>query len=627
MKPHYFPLSLGSFAWIALWVISPSALASVRVTLPAELGKTIAQGALGQPLPSGDSRVTLLPKPDLSARAHARMKRIPPVLLAESSRLFGLKLDAPFDLDLRFFGMKTDGDVRVSSLRFEEGSRRGDASVNVSVELELRNIRVTAREAWVRELGLTSEVASTNEEKACETRKDPMDAFARGRLAARVRKPTIIRKSARDGAHPIRVQAKFRVSNPVSSQSSLGLSLLEVSHDVEQVIEKHYRLDADLEVPPVFIRIAGECYPGDSSGVLALFEELKEPLKVLIAGNLHEELIQIAMRESMKAFASIQIPVAKEWKIEKEAPWAGMMTQGLEALPDATRVSRPLQPLLVEDASPVTENPGLLDSLVWSFHERVALAGLEPGRRGALHLRFEDRTEINAREAPRLAPRSGRDGFESSAREQDPKHLRVEFDRSFFDSKLDLLSMLRWEQSLVFPHGMRLGEKGFSSRPAQDGSLGLVLPVEIVLAKLPGLMGVGADLLERFAGNTGGVLRLPLHLSIRLDLDPERFVVLSAVLERDSESESNLDRANALIQREVLKQVEEFGQKVEDLRVRIPLKELDRSPLRLEHVFFSESGALSADFSLSPIRSLLQKKKHSLDSKERQGVERRGAGR
>lgn len=590
---------------------------SVRVILPAELSRSIVQNTLGVKGRDDDANVTITSKKDIDALAQVRLKKVSDALKVYSDELFGVNLSKPFQLDIKVMNFVANGDVRVTSLRFSE-QPKGNGRVWVDAKLQLRHVTVNAREVWLREIGLTPKAIDPNASKrdGCKVPVGDLSRFAGEHLSARVKNAAIRESSFAAGTVPIEISARFKAEYLTDAKTHLRKLILEpetVKHNVAEIIGRNYKLLANLQVPPVFVKIDGVCYPGDTSGVTQLFNGLRNDIKILIAEGLHKELIKIALRESARALESLNIPVEKEFNYQ--SPPSALLSRVHPAMPaDNTAVRRPIAPPQIQEVETSEslsslKKPSILRAILWNIQETIALENIRTDRKGGLLLSLGDSLQINGNETSQVPPLN-----EGNFPPQSPTQLRVILNRTFFDTKVDLVSLLREEQAILLPAGIRLGTQGFQIHSADGNRLSITAPMEITLKELPGIAGIAAPIVEQFAGNTGGIYRIPFQI----DLEPEviesptrllrlRFTLFSDLLENEFNQRSNLSDGAKLIVKGVKKKIQEAAQKLNQHPIDVPLELLEsKAPLKLDRVVFSDRGALAIDLQVLGFRDILQ---------------------
>lgn len=593
---------------------------SMRVIIPAELARTIIQNSLGTPGRAGDANVTIRNKKEIKALAKVRLKKVSESLKVYSSELFGISSSNSFDLDIRVKDFTANGDVRVTSVRFSEPPKE-DGRIWIDTKLQLRHVKVTARDVWLREIGLTPTAKDPNSAKkeGCGVPQNALNRFAGGHLAVSVQNAAIRENSFTAGEVPIEVSARFQaeyVTNRKTNAKELVLLPETVTHTVSDIINRYYQLHADLQVPPIFVKINGACYKGDSSGVTELFNGFKNNIKTILAEGLHKELTKIALRESAKALAALNVPVEKELKYQSsERILLPIVTPLMPA--DQTAVARPIavvesrHPLTSETLAPVKKT-SILHAILWNIQEKLALSTIQADGNGALLLSLQDALLVNGRteaKTPTLP--------EGKFPTQSPNQMRVIFNRTFFESKVDLVSSLRAEQSVLLPVGVRLGTKGLDIHSRDGNRLSITAPMEISLHEMPGIKGVAASLIEKFAGNTDGIYRIPFQIDLTPEIieAPERVLRLRVtlfhnLLENEFSQKSNLSDGAKVIVKIVERKVQEAARKLSEHPIDVPLALLEsKAPLKLDRIVFSERGSLAIDLQILGFRDILQTKR------------------
>ncbi len=592
---------------------------NIRVVLPAEMAARLAQDSLGQPLPNGDSRVTIPVKKPINATVKkVLIKKLPDAVKSYGSKIFKLNFEEPFKLDIRIFGLKPAGDVRIKSLRFSEAPR-ADNRVLIDVDMEIRRLNVATSEIWVVERGLTPG-NSPAQGVGCPVEKSKMDSFVKHQVGARVVGATIRAKQPGADETPISVQGRFEAhyapAKPGAARE-LQLRALSVRHNVASVVNSSYRLDAQLQVPPVIVFLEGECYPDPTGGkaINELFQGMLDSIKQQVVKGVSETITQTALKEATKAFAKLKIPVEKE-VVAYTREYDVLEIPQIVNLPVSTYVAPRyrIPPVASAEVPPKAgpKNSKLPKDLIWNINERLLLGGLGANAQGGLGLELGDQLTLNARTEAAVQPAS-----EGAFPTQESHQLRIVFNRSFFASKVNLVESLRAEQRRMLPAGIVLAEKGIDVRPNSGSRISVVPHVEVHLKQLPGIAGLAASLIERFAGNTDGIYRVPLQLDLRpevIAIGGDRFLrlhlaVYENLIENQFGDRSNLDDANRLIYKLVKKKLLEAAAKIKANPIDIDLGPLEaKAPLKLDRVVFSDRGSLAVDLQILGIRGLIKKK-------------------
>jgi hypothetical protein len=612
---------------------------NIRIVLPPEMAARLTQGALGQPLPNGDSRVTIPVKKPIHASAKkVLIKNLPIAVSNYASKIFKLNFSEPFKLDIRIFGLKPSGDVRIKSLHFSEPAK-SNGRVLIDVDLEIRRLIVDANEVWVVERGLTPGVAPATG-VGCPVEKKKIDAFSKNQIGARVVAPKIHAKNLGSDEVPISVQGRFEAeyaSTKLGTPREFRLKAISVKHNVAAIVNSSYRLDAELDVPPVVIFLDGECYPDTNGGraINELFQSMLDPIKQEILSGISETITQTAIEEATKEFEALKIPVEKDFSPERVDSRIIQMERP-EVVRMSTAVASPLRKEMARDFNSSNlptlharvsgpKNSKLPKNLIWQFNEKLMLGSLGTNPRGDLNLELGDQLSLNARTEAAILPSD-----EGLFPPQDPNHLRIVINHSFFESKIDLLASLREEQGRILPSGVSLSKNGIEVHPNSGNRISVVPQVDVHLKELPGIAGVAASLVESIAGNTGGIYHVPLQI----DLHPEvlatsdgrvlrlNLSVYENLIENAFGDHSNLDQASSLVLKILKKKLRQLAAKIKSNPIDIDLGPLeDKTPLKVARLVFSNRGSLAIDLEVSSIRELFGKNKKTEDS-VRPGVAR-----
>ncbi len=638
----------------------------MRVVLPGGLATQIAQDALGKPTARRDqSHVTIPIKNNIEATIEkVDIRNTPEIVRIYGNRLFGLNFTKPFQLDLKIFGLVSQGDVKIRSLKFTrtESANR----ILIDAELEIRRVNVSAREIWFRERGLTPDEKNVAK-NVCPVPPNPIDSYRGNRVGARVLKPVVAPKTAALGDVPVVAHGRFEAEISENGSRRIEVKPISVEHDVTRVLSANYELRAKLEVPPIFVKIDGECFPGDDAGIRALFKSMLEDIKLKVVTGVEQTLVQVAMKASAEAFEELRLPVEHEivhrskpeiiqevktgrstrsdatrverrvfwnstsaasqskivdWSQEEEsdelaipdrslAP-ARFADLGVVMASDATRVQRQSIPSAVLKPKSDAGGKSLLQRFLREIQGKLSLGAIDASRSGALVLRLADELAINSVREPELTAVS-----EGKLPKQRVDHLRLVLNRSFFESKAELVAALKNEQVNLLPKGIRLGAQGLEVLGTGGNRVSLVAHVEVELAALDGLVGTAAGLIERFAGNTDGIYRIPVQLDlipqIETVLKMRRLTLSLAVRENLDATEfghaSNLKDASFL-KSVVVSKLKEAAEKIKKRPVVIDLAPLEsKTPFRLERFELTDQGALVIDLGLQGTREWFQQAK------------------
>jgi hypothetical protein len=586
---------------------------SLEVRVPPALAARLAQESLGQPSDSSDSVVELkIPLVDAQAK-NIRLRKASKVVRIYGQNVFGVRFDTPFALALRIFDLGIRGKVTVRSVRFAEVPRSHGEELDVELGLEIRDVAVSSPKIWVREDGLTTP-SNLPAAAGCPEKKRPIHAFAGQSIWAEVTDAAVVPKTE-PGANERGIQAvgRFRVRKSTAEEEEktgerLVVEPLSIEHDAAKVLGPHYQLlTGKLEVPTVWLKIDGECFKGDPSGIEAFFGSVREKLKEKIVEGVSKSLSKIAMKAATKALAKLEIPAGKEFRF-KSSPTFEPPRQ-IPVARDKTYVAPPKLLTLEREktASKVPAESPLLEGLLWEIHARLALQGFSVGNDGALGIGLSDDLSVNGRTQGSV------DSSEfGNLPPLNANYLRVLLNRAFFESKAGLLEALTVDYAGRFPPELRLGKKGIEVHPRKDGRLSLVAHLEVDLT----------DSLLRYLAKAGGnpeaVFRIPVQLNVAPEIatvDGRRVLRLNVaihdrLLENEFGQRSNLDRTFTRLVTYLEGKIRDFNTKLKENPKLVPLEPLEaKSPLRAERVFFTDTGAFAADLSLSNVRPFVKKKK------------------
>jgi hypothetical protein len=590
---------------------------NVEVRIAPALAARIAQETLGQPTESVDSFVEIkVPSVDAFAK-NIQIRKTSEALRVYGQYAFGVNFESPFSLAVRIHDLKVGGQVRMKSMRFLPSPAAHSDSVDVALVLELRRVSVDSPRIWVKEQGLTSPSTVPRSERCPEKKRAIREEFAGESIWAEVTGASVVPKSNDAAEVPIVVEARFRVrpSTAVEVEASkerLVIEPLTIGHDVAKVLAPHYVLHTKrIEVPTVWQKTGGECFQGDSSGVAAFFEAMRPKIKDKIVEGMSRSLSRIAMRAATRALGKLNIPVGHAYSYQRglqELPkYAPIKTDNTYVAPSRLLTLAKTAGGKTADGSTKTEGHSeLLSGILWEVDARLRLAGFAVGSGGVLGISLADELHVNSHSQSQLARR----GF-GTLSAQGPETLRVLFDRSFFEAKADLIEGLKLQYARLSPAEIRLGNKGIEVHPRKDGRLSLVAHVEVDLTKSL------VKYLARAGGNSEDIFRIPIQLNLqpkvvraagepvlRLDLS-----VHKDLFTNDFGQRSNLDRTFTLLVDYLEKKVGELNTRLRENPTLIPLRALEtQSPLRLDQVRFTETGALAVDLKLENVRSYLGKK-------------------
>lgn len=678
MQTKFGGSRLLNFIWAFALAFVSSARSSedipglLRVVLPGRLATQIAQDALGKPTAWQDQSHVTIP---IKNNIEATLKKVdlttaPEIVQVYGNRLFGLNFAQPFQLDLKIFGLVSQGDVKIRSLKFTPTSREN--RILIDAELEIRRVRVSAREIWFRERGLTPE-KKNNAQQVCPVPPNPIDSYRGNRVGARVLKPVVAPKSSALGDVPVIAHGQFEAEIIPSRDRRIEVRPLAVEHDVTRVLSANYELRAQLEVPPIFVKIDGECFPGDDKGIRALFKSMLEEIKLKVVSGVEETLVQVAMKASAEAFETLRLPIEHQithrskpevlelspdyrarvdaTRVERRiywAPIAGATNPTIEdwsqeseseelTIPDrtqapaafqgpntvmasdATRVDRSNRSSISIQSSSGQSGRSLLQRFLQEVQGKLSLGEIDASRSGALILRLADELAINSVREPSLGAVS-----EGTLPKQQASQLRLILNRSFFESKADLVAALIAERESLLPKGIRLGQQGIEVLGTGGNRVSLVAHIEVELAAIEGWMGTAASLIEKYTGKTDGIYRIPLQLDlvpqIETVLNTRRLMLYFAVRENLDETEfgheSNLKDASRL-RDIVVSQLKAAAEKLKKRPLMVDLSPLEsQSPFRLERFEITERGALVIDLGLEGTREWFQKAKDRKKAKK-----------
>ncbi|RYZ66714.1 MAG: hypothetical protein EOP09_12240, partial [Proteobacteria bacterium] len=328
-------------------VASDDGPSSVRVVIPPRLAISLGQDALGKPSSLPEHSFVTIPvkKPIEATLRNINLKSAPEIVRIYGNRLFGFNFEKPFDADLKIFDLVNQGDVRIAKLEFTPGKTA--RHLIITAHIEMRRVHVKTREIWIRENGLSPDVKAPVSE-GCPVAKNPIDGFRKDRLGARVLGATVLPKSAREAMIPVLASGKFEAE--IQDDAKLGRHLilkpLEIRHAVPDVLLEHYQLIGKLEVPPVYVKIDGECFAGDTRPVEALFNSMRDEIKKKVVLGVRETLINVAMKASAQAFSELRLPVAGTYSLENESEKLASDAE-TQMFPDATAHRIPLRPFLL----------------------------------------------------------------------------------------------------------------------------------------------------------------------------------------------------------------------------------------------------------------------------------------
>ncbi|MBC7387336.1 MAG: hypothetical protein H7301_14385, partial [Cryobacterium sp.] len=613
----------------------------------------IAQDSIGIPSSYGDSTVTIAIKKPIDTKIEkVDLSSAPEMLKIYGSKLFGLNLDKPFQLQIHISNLLNRGDVTVTKVAFSEPPKEGSRAL-VDVDLEIRRVSVSSREIWVREVGLTPPV-NGNESTGCKVARSRIAAFSKDRIAARVLDARVVPRSAEIGERPIHAHGKFEVTY---EDHEMKLRVLSMTHDIEKTLNPNYVLKAKLEVPPVIIKIGNDCYIGDDSGIKVIFNSMLDGIKMKLVSSLGKTITNIAMKSTRDALAKLVIPVDREFAKPESFVFLPDLDRSIVA--DKTRVARALpqkrfqlsaseirdqeidelvdelsdaygadqlSDIVEEVAAEPARKPNLVDRVLWHIQERLSLGALSGGDDG-LRLDLVDQLTLNRKSEMTVLPNN-----EGRFPEQRPTDLRVILNHSFFTSKVDLVESMRAEQSRLLPAGLRISDAGISLKARKDNQLRVGTTLEIDLRKVPQLdsfQGLVLPIARVLTGNSAGIYQIPLELGVsprilKSDSSPtSRKLVIGLSVSKDQILSAVVRAANVPYGSKIIPMFIEEKLKAftENLANHPPSFELDviekKSPLRLERVVFSDLGSLAVDFSLQDNHLRKDAKRNSISPEVR----------
>jgi hypothetical protein len=200
---------------------------------------------------------------------------------------------------------------------------------------------------------------------------------------------------------------------------------------------------------------------------------------------------------------------------------------------------------------------------------------------------------------------------------QKPDQLRIVVNRSFFESKVKLLEIFRFERERLLPQGIVLGARGIDVNGRSGNQFSIVAHVEIHLKSLKGLTGTAAALVEKVAGNTDGIFRLPLQVDLRpevMEIGTERFLRLYLAMDENFVKNSfgdrsNLAAASTLLADKIKEKLHEAALKMKANPIDVDLAPLEsKAPIKVSRVVFSDQGSLAIDVELVSFRGVIKKK-------------------
>ena len=630
---------------------------STQIRIPAPLAATIAQTALGRPsaLGNGDSTIALVADVNDPVVNAVDISKIDEVIRTYGSGLFGLDFDKPFRVPLHLAPLAIVGDMRVKEIKFIEPKGSDGKRLKVAVRIDIPKVEVRAPEVWAYEDGLTP--AQEKSGNACgrtSSGNAALDRFAGNHIWARVFDARVSKnaKIPRGADDVIHVTGLFGVTldERAGSGGKLKIEPLKIRHDIPRVLIPYYHLaigdtgdpakDAatnrrrrPLQVPKVRIKVDGECFDGDSSGVEALFRSLLPDLKVEIVKGVAGDITKAAMDEAMKALTALDLPAGKEFEFRAKNPFEVPAPRIEPTRIDHTYVHHDsllttlARASKIDPGAPPKSDPAPLLGVLYELNARLGADSLRVGKDGALEIALEDSLRVNGRDQKGVA-----DFAPGELPPQSKDAIRVLLNRSFFEAKTDLIESLRAEQTALLPKEIALGKEGIELRPRAAGMLSLVAHVEVKLKALSGLKQA-IYWLEKLAGNSEGILRIPAQVDLVPSIagaSADRKLVLKAVLNTNIERNAFGQTAELgklypkitewipAIKRKVQEKIDEAAAKLNDKPIEISLAPLEsKSPLKVERVLFTSGGSLVVDVSAPRLPEFVKDAKAKKDAEKK----------
>jgi len=473
----------------------------------------------------------------------------PEVLQVYGSALFGISISDPLKLGLQIRRPNVTLRIKLESAQFAPGSRSGSAKLKFRLAVDSFSLRVP--ELRIKEVNLTP--PTPIQEGSCNAGL-PVQNFYQDRAWVQLNGISL-RPKNRNAASTFYITGSVNIT---PNGDGAQLQLASLTTNIEQASRDRYALRVEkVTVPPVRIKIDGECFDVPTDGVDRFIRSQLDTLKENTLKALSRLIVEQGLGKANLLLTRIKIPTAYEMN------------------PPATRV---------------VTGPGAIWSDFLAMRLKIAFSGIE--------VASPDRVRLGFGAPLRNAP------DDSAA---DLSDLRLVAGADFISEQLNLIEQAKILERRVLPTGITLDNQGIELKTANARTMALVVGLNINLRRLDGIPARLGSYYERLVGRTGGILRLKLQVNCTPVIVPDSTggkLALHLGMRQDYMGtsfgdRSNLDDASALVRRLLIRKLDEISQKVALTRMSLPLAGLQqKSGLILRTIRFGTDDNIAIGLDL-----------------------------
>ncbi|MBI2605978.1 MAG: hypothetical protein HYW49_07845 [Deltaproteobacteria bacterium] len=507
------------------------------------------------------------------------LSKAPEIVKIYGSNLFGIELFKPIEMDLKAMGVDLEAAAAVEKIDF---TQEKTGAVVAKIALRLESIAVDASEIWLKENGITHQVALAPDScnKGVQTEK-----FLSNKLWAIFHD---VKLQPRRRSAPLRITAEAVLD--VLSKDGPQIALRSLRHSLVRTLTEDYALSVGtVEFPKIQIKVDGKCFPIDTKPVDAYFRYKLAELKLAIVKAAGKALTRTGVAKANEILAKLKVPTQYEYEYSKK--FAFVAPKPFVTQPDHTRVVLSGLPREKTEEAP-QDLLTMLTSRFFSLQYQVSLASVTTAAPDRITFGVAEHLEINGRsEQP---PANGAPSAFTPPLEPSTDVL-VSISKDFFVEKFELIRALKILEAEAFPAGISLDKGGIVPRILSSGKMALVAHVLVDLGGMEGFWPAVGYYVEKGFGDTGGVLKLPLQIDVEPYVSRAKMPMVGVKLALNRDylgshfgERANLDQAAGLIRDKVIEQLDNVASSLSSKKFEKTVAELTAlSGLNLHDIHFS----------------------------------------
>ena len=551
--------------------------------------------------------------------SHVDISSAPEIIKVYGEHLFNFDLNKPADLKIKVFVPKIETNIKIKKIAL---SKINSHLLQAQLDVILDQIDVNVPSVWIKEENVTKPEKLTPESCNYGIRTN---AFFKNRVYAELNGISLTQKPK----HSSQVHAHLKVEfDPEAPNQQLVVQTIK--QDLAKKIQANYLLNiADIQFPKIQVKVNGQCFPSDTSGLKKLILSKLDDIKTDLFQAVSEMIAKDGVQMINTAIKSLSVPdeftLTREelLKQEEAAKAKAKATAEANAKASEKTSSAPysmradyeqkisqfnvaattyVRPAVIQELGAGKPLLKQITDLFSGLSYHIQFQGFDT-LDGAIMIGLDESLTLDGKSS---APSNLETGYGENTPNPSPIVLRLTPD--FFLEKIELLKQtLNALPDSGIPQGITFTGTKAQVQKIDATHISLLAQAQVDLNKMSGMASVGA-VIEKLFGNTGGKILLPIQVVIGMEQtqkDEDFFgtlrhrndLKLSVALNESAFDEysklSNLDESAALIRMIVRNKIHKLNLQLQKPSQAIDLYSLTESTgFYIQNIQFNVKSAL-----------------------------------